>query len=102
MWGIYKNDRPWKTHSSGIRLTSKSRTEPLETQQPGNPRDADPIKDCLRPSQLKYLLNRPVNDRCSCYKRQIAHCVGIGVAPSAAQAELSDVIPNVFKYLTAN
>ncbi len=64
-------------------------------------RDTDPIKNRLRANQLKYWLNHPVDDRRSHNNHPIVHCVGIGVVPSAAQAEVSDSTPNVFKYLKA-
>ena len=75
-------------------ITSKSLTEPLETQQPGNLRDADPVKNRLRANQLKYRLNRSVDDRRYRNKHQIVHCVGRGgVVPSAAQAEYLMLYP---------
>ena len=38
-------------------------TKPLEPKQLSDPSDADPIKDRLRPRNLQYHPNRPVNDR---------------------------------------
>ena len=72
-------------------------TEPLGPKQPGNPRDADPIKDRLRPHNLQYRLKGPVNDRRSRNKRQIAppqHLFRIRTAIQHHNTEL--LPPNIF------